>query len=1128
MANRLEVAFVARTEQFNRAINDARSSVDRLVGDIASSSQQATVALGALAVGGGKITKSFIDAASDVQNYRAALQALTGSAAAADAELEKISKKASQSPFDLQQVAEATVVLKSLGADVDKFLPVAEGLAAVFNRDLKDAAAGIGKALGGAQAGVEILSDSFGLSRKTLIEYGAAMGEAGSVSLKTTGDIKKFEQALVSAFTAKGFDKAAGERFKTISGQASQVTDAIFKLKSALGEALAPAFGAVAAGLKSIVDGFNALSPTTKGLIAGSIALGTAMAAVGAGIAAVVAVVTTAVPVLVSLFAGFQALQGALVAAATSAGLFGTAAQTAAAAAVGLGGGATTAATGVTALSAAARGLLIFTGVGAVIAAVAGIAIAFTASIEAATAEMEKQIAKGEELRQAFYDIKPAILEAKAAFDEFGNNEKSVQKVLDKLLELNKTPEEIKKGIIASSEAIKKTQEKIEKLRSKQDKFDPDTDQGQKRRAGIQKEIDLLVQKATAQQNEQNILKKALSLFNQEAQARKDADDKMAAATDQATVAYQKLQDVVAAGIITDPKQELAALEAIIVGVDKTSEVYKKAAKDRLKLGVEIKNKEKAEALAAINDEVALAEAAGRNVAEARVAAAKKSLEVANLTKEERKSFELELAQAVGDAERRKLEVTRAANDARAKAEQRRASVAIASADRELEALQRQAEQGKDVAKAIDLQIKKRQEAAAEAARLAAEEEKRGINRAARDETREDPGRAAEIERTRAAQIKAVELDLQESLKAIKDKGAAERQAAADAEARRQVERQKAAGEAELKELENQLEEQERAYEKARKKLERKGKTGIDVSFEADTLAIENSAKVLDIQDKIAERKAEQVRLAGEAAAIGKGEADAANARRSAEADATKIVNDQKASEEDRLNTLVEQTSEYKKQNQELKNAQKETDTLKQKTLDLLNAMKGGAEAGPIQPGQGPIQDTEGFSPADVRRAEDIVKRREKEAARQQALEEFKRQREEERIRREQEKKIEKQNAERKTAPDKPEDKPEKDRKKPARERAEEEKSPAPEPEKQRPDFRGNQELPPPPGLNRPDGTPVPASDPALLEAVYAQTAAVQNGFMNMTRALSTKMAPTTGASDEDMINLSPPKRDGS
>ena len=235
---------------------------------------------------GTRALQNFLGAADQVDKFRLTLTTLTGSASQAEKELKKLQDFAGRTPFELQDVVAAGIQIRSLGVDVDRFLPLAGDLASVFNRDIKDSARALSKALGGSQDGILVLNDSFGITRRNLKEAGAAIKSTGAISLDSASDLNKLALAIEKVAKQKNFTGNTAALLKTLSGNTSQLRDSAFKLAAAIGQSLIPIFvplAQVATNVLTTIAGFN---PVFLKVIGGATALGTAMAATGASMLA--------------------------------------------------------------------------------------------------------------------------------------------------------------------------------------------------------------------------------------------------------------------------------------------------------------------------------------------------------------------------------------------------------------------------------------------------------------------------------------------------------------------------------------------------------------------------------------------------------------------------------------------------------------------------------------------------------------------------------------------------------------------------------------------------------------------------------------------------------------------------
>ncbi len=237
--------------------------------------------LSELARTGAGLIGGFLGAANEAEKFRLTLGKLEGSAAAGEATFKKLAAFAGTTTFELPGVVQAGVQLRTYGQSVDRFLPLAGDLASVFNRDIPDAAQALGKALSGSQDGLQILQDSFGITKRELLAAGAAMKSGGGIALDTSSDLEKLAKAIEKVAAAKGFTGAQAAQLETLSGRYSQLSDAVTKLQTSLGEALAPSAKVVVDRLTELVNQFNELSPATKELAAKGLAAGTVLLGIG-------------------------------------------------------------------------------------------------------------------------------------------------------------------------------------------------------------------------------------------------------------------------------------------------------------------------------------------------------------------------------------------------------------------------------------------------------------------------------------------------------------------------------------------------------------------------------------------------------------------------------------------------------------------------------------------------------------------------------------------------------------------------------------------------------------------------------------------------------------------------------
>lgn len=276
----------AQMQQFEGKMSSALGAIDAKVGSI--SFEQFGTKLSGLAGLGKDFVGSWLAAASQAEQFKMTLTALTGSASEAEGMLEKLQKFAGTTPFELEEVTRSAVSLRTLGQDVDRFLPLAGDLASLFGRQMPDAALALGKALSGSQDGLQILNDSFGITKRELLAAGAHMKDGGAVALDTAADLDALANAIEKVAAEKNFTGAMAQQMETLQGKVSNLSDEWNKFSAGLGAALAPVAKDVVGGLSGIVSGLNNLDAGQKAAIATGALWATGMAGVGSGLVGLV------------------------------------------------------------------------------------------------------------------------------------------------------------------------------------------------------------------------------------------------------------------------------------------------------------------------------------------------------------------------------------------------------------------------------------------------------------------------------------------------------------------------------------------------------------------------------------------------------------------------------------------------------------------------------------------------------------------------------------------------------------------------------------------------------------------------------------------------------------------------
>lgn len=449
-SNRLEILLSGNVRDFNQKMRAAEKTADDAFGSIGDKARDLSLVLGGMAVSGGAIVKSFLDSAVQMEKYEQTLKAITGSTKAARAELEKYTKFAATTPFDLPGVVEAATKMRALKVDVDRFLPLAGDLAAVFDRKLPDAALALSKALSGSQDGLTQLQDSFGVTKKELEDAGAIINQ--STKAIDVSRLDELQAALQKVISTK-FGGTMKAQADSAAGAFSNLEDAFGRLKASLGAELKDDFAGLAKELTALLDSFNSLPGPTKRMLAQTVALGTAVA----GLAAIIAGGVAVFGPLAAKIAAFSAAAGeaAIAAEAVAAGAgvataanFGFTAATV---------GSVTALDGLAAAGATA-GAVISASIPILGAVAVGLAL-YTHHLGKVNVESEELRKKQEAAAQLFREQRGLVLDAASALKQYaGDAEKAGDALAKAFKDAGKTEVDASKAIAGLVDQLNQAQ----------------------------------------------------------------------------------------------------------------------------------------------------------------------------------------------------------------------------------------------------------------------------------------------------------------------------------------------------------------------------------------------------------------------------------------------------------------------------------------------------------------------------------------------------------------------------------------------------------------------------------------------------------------------------------------------
>jgi hypothetical protein len=258
----------------NETLGAARKRVQDLSGEITDLAQKTTIGFGAFAVGAGVLVKSWADAAGQMEQYRAKLTTVLKSSTEASKTITDAVTMAAKTPFEVSEIVNATVQLEVYGIKAKEILPLIGDLAAGMGKNLSATTLVVAKALSGSAEGFESLRNEYGITTAKLAQYGAVLSSTGSISVKTTSELEKAKNALLSIIKTN-FGGAMERQNQTWQGAISNLSDAIEKLKVALGNELAPTLASTTRGITNIIESFNKSGGALKPFIAwGTLAAG--------------------------------------------------------------------------------------------------------------------------------------------------------------------------------------------------------------------------------------------------------------------------------------------------------------------------------------------------------------------------------------------------------------------------------------------------------------------------------------------------------------------------------------------------------------------------------------------------------------------------------------------------------------------------------------------------------------------------------------------------------------------------------------------------------------------------------------------------------------------------------------
>lgn len=261
--------------QFSKFSNTATkdiSKVDVAVGSLVGNLGANIVSSGLSLISRGfsELTVGAIESAAAIEKLKTQFEVLTGSQEKAGALFQELTDFSASTPFQLNNIAEASAQLLSFGFEAEgvteRIGRIGE-VAAGSNSDLKEVALIYGQvSAAGKLTGERLLQlqeRAIPIGSALANSLGVAESEVRELVSSGTVGFKEFEAAFNSLSDAGGlFEGAIDKQSKTLNGSLSTLNDNFEILKASIGELIAPA---VLAGVQGLTGFFQDLNKAITG-----------------------------------------------------------------------------------------------------------------------------------------------------------------------------------------------------------------------------------------------------------------------------------------------------------------------------------------------------------------------------------------------------------------------------------------------------------------------------------------------------------------------------------------------------------------------------------------------------------------------------------------------------------------------------------------------------------------------------------------------------------------------------------------------------------------------------------------------------------------------------------------------
>lgn len=239
----------AETEGIGKSARSAEGGVSSMGSSMSKMLRGGAILAGVSAVGGAiySVGKSAVSAAAQVEKYSATLETMLGSKAAARDRMQEYMDIAKTTPFELTQVVEAGNQLQALGRYSEETLTMLGDLAAASGKPLEQVLNAYAKMASG-QKGIAV--DMFRDLLITTDDWIKATGKGKKASGEMLATSEELIASLPKIMKSKGFFGLMAKQAETTEGKISNLQDAAFSLRAALGERLAPSVKSVVGTLE--------------------------------------------------------------------------------------------------------------------------------------------------------------------------------------------------------------------------------------------------------------------------------------------------------------------------------------------------------------------------------------------------------------------------------------------------------------------------------------------------------------------------------------------------------------------------------------------------------------------------------------------------------------------------------------------------------------------------------------------------------------------------------------------------------------------------------------------------------------------------------------------------------------